>query len=531
MAILCVSELLKINHLVRHLKAQDFENVRMPVPTLRGTNEIVIDKIQDELKHFVDSRSAESTEDSKINSAKVNPFTVARNSEIAGDRILAVLCQLLFCKFVIMKEGPTLFAFTYALGLILMLLCDAPATWRAVIWRKGENLFPEKLSALQAIAVDIIPQVQGLVSMLPLEFHLLPLPGMTFDQWLLAKLAACAFSLLLVVWCYWAASPQDNKATSEATAAKRAKQSPKRKVSPSVQSEANAKPEASWVYSETDFLHACLYGLANRVRAILKNPDFNIGCVAGLTKNTGLHLACTKSHLPVVQMFLARAERIAICLNAKNTDKKTPLMLAVESSSAVIVDKLVKSNKIDLDGDRGMLPLTTAIKNDDTEIAEMIFTAMTKRKIQFKDRMEIYIRRLLALTKELSTKSLPSAKEASHRNDMRVYKEQIAQAALTSLKDDKCHSEVSPEDQWKVDIEEMCECIICNEPYSSEIFACENDHWLCGDCKTKNAVMVRNCCPLCNVDFGRKPPRRCFGVERMILLVQQRLSRMHSSSV
>ncbi len=72
------------------------------------------------------------------------------------------------------------------------------------------------------------------------------------------------------------------------------------------------------------------------------------------------------------------------------------------------------------------------------------------------------------------------------------------------------------------DLREVCECPVCLAPFSSSmIFACENDHWLCGDCKVGNADKASNRCPMCDVSFEDRPPRRCITGEKLARLVSQ----------
>ncbi len=61
------------------------------------------------------------------------------------------------------------------------------------------------------------------------------------------------------------------------------------------------------------------------------------------------------------------------------------------------------------------------------------------------------------------------------------------------------------------------ECPVCTEDLSSSsdcggIFACSNDHWICGACLGHDAISR---CPSCAEDFADREPRRCYTAERI----------------
>ena len=63
---------------------------------------------------------------------------------------------------------------------------------------------------------------------------------------------------------------------------------------------------------------------------------------------------------------------------------------------------------------------------------------------------------------------------------------------------------------------ELGDCDICFDSMADrKVYACSNDHWVYERCVSRTE------CHFCKEDLRRSPPRRCYGVERLVKMVSE----------
>lgn len=252
------------------------------------------------------------------------------------------------------------------------------------------------------------------------------------------------------------------------------------------------------------FLHACVYGHKDVLKSLLSNPDLDINQTISLKDYsgfTGMHISVLMDHLPNVQLLLNHAN-----IWLKNEDGKNAFELALELDRKDIVTVFMKHKKFKWKHVNIKKVLTLAIERYQFELAQKI---IKESKYLISDETSVYLERAIVRSKDLKLKKFSSLSKEEIITCLENYKTAI----LSYINGTES---VKTEDETPLDrFEKFFECPICMDSMAREgvkIFGCSFDHYICGDCLSRD---TRNKCPSCREDFKRFKPKQAFGMERL----------------
>ena len=253
------------------------------------------------------------------------------------------------------------------------------------------------------------------------------------------------------------------------------------------------------------FIDACVKGDKISMKSLLHKyaNKINLNARSGIAGNTGLHIACQKGHLNIVQSILD-CEKRNVKHNIENFHGFTPLGLAVSAGHKLIVTRLLKCKGLKLTDDQVEQILRVSTMQEHYQIAKVILTDFKRQRgMEFDPTLVTYINRIEECIRKKDAKSVDICKKA-------------IQAWFTSRNKSKVESKStakkSREEIWQ-DFKDHFECCICYEEFSGgEIYSCVNDHWICLVCKTSWTYS----CPTCRADFGENGPMRRYKAEKIL---------------
>ena len=221
--------------------------------------------------------------------------------------------------------------------------------------------------------------------------------------------------------------------------------------------------------------------------------------------NTVLHNACEAGHLNIVQSLLNTNKR-SLLVNLENADGNFPATLAALGGHALVVKRLIQTKRPKVNNEHVAHAVMKAVEKEDFEMAKLINDEYRQREGRDLDpTLAAYLKRYLDCLKT---------------------KDEASEVCKIGIKN--CFKAKEPpkerKDRTKEDIlrdiqEYYLECNICNEEFADgELYSCENDHWLCRNCKSSLRAPT---CPTCRCNFGEGGPARRLVVEKLLAEVSQ----------
>ena len=285
------------------------------------------------------------------------------------------------------------------------------------------------------------------------------------------------------------------------------------------------------------FHHSCLYGHKERVKEILKDPDFDINSYCATLGLTGLHLACYSGSVPVVQVLLNNSHhRINLWKVYQSGEAKTALHVAAwrgqhEVAALITFHKRFKWRHVeDFEG-----ILLDAVNGGHFDLCNRLY--LQNDRHQFKDpSIPVYLKRASAIFTEYS-KEKDMRKRIKMYDNLVIYRNFLKTAlkqSPASPADDKTETTTkketelnNPEEEQMGGqeknsenkarkVKELFECPVCTEEMLGgkvKIYSCSNDHWICSGCLLDPRLTS---CPSCREDFLEIKPKRCRRIEEIV---------------
>ena len=252
---------------------------------------------------------------------------------------------------------------------------------------------------------------------------------------------------------------------------------------------------------QKSFFDCCANGDKVLARELLKEFATRIDINATDTDgNTGLHIACSFGHLNLVQSLVAIKKK-TINVNTKNNNGAYPMALAALGGHRLVVEKLIQSRKPKVNEEQVGLAVQMAVERDEMKLANLIMVKYSEREGKdFNTTLASYLTRYFACMQT--------------NNNKKIYRKAIMDWFKSKNVSKDVERRKTMEELLQDIKESYLECNICNEEFQNgEVYSCENDHWLCRDCKS---ALRKPRCPTCRSDFGKRGPERRRMAEQLL---------------
>ena len=288
------------------------------------------------------------------------------------------------------------------------------------------------------------------------------------------------------------------------------------------------QPAPDMAQVKSSFLEACRNGNKGTMRKLLREHSELIKLNMLLTPNgdTALHLACREGHLTIVESLLDLRER-AVDVNIENSNGDSPLFVAAAAGHVGIVKRLLRMKGLKLKEGCGEKTVVQAVRNGHFESAQLIMSAIEKRRIAIsivdpENILPSSLNRYVRLTSELRSRSAKTEYDVQKINlQLETYRKSIL--SIVNPSEPKTATVPDVKKSLKESIDELGECLectICCENFDEmKVFACTKDHWICSRCLPRN-----DRCPSCREDFNAHPPTRRVTCEKFLAMVKDHLS-------
>ena len=180
----------------------------------------------------------------------------------------------------------------------------------------------------------------------------------------------------------------------------------------------------------------------------------------------------------------------------ENYDGIMPLTLAALGGHVLIVKKLLKSKDLKMTSEHAEKAVVGAVERDQFECAKIIMSEYQSRE-----------------GRELN-KTLRSIVNSGDKKQLHQWLRSRNEAKSRGGGQQERKKTKSKEEVMQ-DLKRCFECTICYEEFADgEIYSCENDHWLCVDCKLS---WTSSWCPTCRADLGENGPARRHMAEKILI--------------
>ena len=181
----------------------------------------------------------------------------------------------------------------------------------------------------------------------------------------------------------------------------------------------------------------------------------------------------------------------------ENNDGIMPLTLAAREGHVLIVKKLLKSKDLKMTSEHAEKAVVGAVESDKFECAKIIMSEYQSRE-----------------GKDLN-KTLRSIVNSGDRKQLHHWLRSRNEAKSRGGQQQQERKRMKSKEEVMHDLRRYFECTICYEEFTDgEIYSCENDHWLCVNCKLS---WTSSWCPTCRVDLGENGPARRHMAEKILV--------------